>query len=61
VQARRVDTEMVVALVGKESPPNSEGEEFWLAVRMLSRIFRAARDVHIANAGADRKSRSGNE
>lgn len=52
VQARRVDTETVVALVGKESPLNSEGEEFWLAVRLLSRIFSAARDVRIANANA---------
>lgn len=52
VQARRVDTQTVIALVGKESPLGSEGEEFWLAARLLGRIFSAARDVRIANARA---------
>lgn len=52
VQARRVDTQTVVALVGKETPLGSEGEEFWLAARLLGRIFSAARDARIAEASA---------
>lgn len=52
VQARRVDTETVVALIGRELPLGEEDEEFRIAVRLLGRIFSAARDVRIAQARA---------
>ncbi len=55
VEARRIDSETVVALLGKK-PGSSFGgrknEEFWLAARLLGRLFASAHELRIVNARA---------
>jgi signal transduction histidine kinase len=55
VEARRVDSQTVIALLGKKSARPSgakANDEFWLAARLLGRLFSAAHELRVANARA---------